>query len=188
MTDSSNNQRTLIYFPILHTQADLGKMGTTVKQTTAGKEGAPTWELHSQVIEHLWSEIDHVLGHLPLDYAKVRVYQDGLPVCGHELSIVTELAAAGSRNHHLLLRLHEAGAILMGTEEPELLLEEYQLIVQMLQGAESPETNANQLELGRQLLERRDQFIATHLITYQFLPPAKSRQGKVILQAPLQST
>jgi hypothetical protein len=27
-----------------------------------------------------------------------------------------------------------------------------------------------------------------NLITYQFLPPAKSRQGKVILQAPLQST
>jgi hypothetical protein len=36
--------------------------------------------------------------------------------------------------------------------------------------------------------ETYERMSANVLITYQFLPPAKSRQGKVILQAPLQST
>ena len=57
----------------------------------------------------------------------MRVYQDGLAVCGHEQKIVSELAGAGNRNHALLLKLQAQGATLMGTESPELLVEEYQL-------------------------------------------------------------
>jgi chain length determinant protein EpsF len=46
--------------------------------------------------------------------------------------------------------------------------------------------------IDRRIRNRDDVMIGVDLpvllITYQFLPPAKSRQGKVILQAPLQST
>jgi hypothetical protein len=55
------------------------------------------------------------------------IHLEGLPVCGHESEIVADLARAGSRNHRLLLRLREFGAIIMGTESAELLVEEYQL-------------------------------------------------------------
>ena len=59
-------------------------------------------------------------------------YQDGLPVSGHELRIVNELARAGSSNHQLLLRMRLRGATIMGTEAGELLVQEYQLARQLI--------------------------------------------------------
>ncbi len=41
--------------------------------------------------------------------------------------IVSELSASGSRNHRLLMHLMDKGAMIMGTESPELLMEEYEL-------------------------------------------------------------
>jgi len=160
---ASGYTRLLIHFPILHTQQDLGNMGESARQVAADKWGEQTLERNRRAIEQMWLEIDQVLEHLPLRHAQTRVYQDGLPVCGHELAIVTELAAAGSHNHRLLLQLHAAGATLMGTEAPERLLEEYQLMVQTLQGPAAPDIVASRLELGRQLLHRRDESIARRI-------------------------
>ena len=63
---------------------------------------------------------------------KTRIYQDGLPICGFEERIVRELAKAGSSNHQLILRLLDQGAVLMGTEDSQLLMEEYEMQKQRL--------------------------------------------------------
>ena len=57
------------------------------------------------------------------------VYNDGLPICGEalELKIVKELVAQGSKNHILVHKLIQRGAKLVGTESPELLLNELNL-------------------------------------------------------------
>lgn len=73
-----------------------------------------------------------------LPYPRVRLYQDGLPVCGREVEITTDLARAGSRNHQLLLRVMERDATLMGTESAELLVRDYRLIKQMLEARHKP--------------------------------------------------
>jgi hypothetical protein len=93
----------------------------------------------------------------------VRVYQDGLPVCGHEREIVTELAAAGSRNHKLLLSLLARGAVLMGTESADLLVEEYQLASAALAAGRTPHAKARRDRLHDTLLERRDRYIADRI-------------------------
>ena len=78
----------------------------------------------------------------------------------------TDLAQAGSRNHQLLLKLKQKGAVLMGTESAELLVEEYQLVKQVL-AEEMSRGSARQAAQGKtmqdSLLKRRDQFIGRRI-------------------------
>jgi hypothetical protein len=128
--------------------------------------GKRQWELSRQAIEQAWTTIEQVVTQLEVPYDRVRLYQDSLPVCGREREIVTELAASGSRNHQILLRLMERGAILMGAESPELLVEEYRLVNSLL--AAQPAGGAvkatpEQQEQSRMLLQKRDSYIAQRI-------------------------
>jgi len=134
-----------------------------VKSSRVGRYGLArgAW-----LVNKTWDEIDRAVDTLPKPASQVRVYQDGLPVCGNEQQVVAELAAAGSRNHRLILRLVERGAILMGTESTELLLEEYQLALAALapRGPRSALRWAGrEKSLGESILERRDQFIGARI-------------------------
>jgi hypothetical protein len=126
--------RTLIYFPVIHTPGEMGALRTSIQQATIRKLGRSGWKRTVDRIQAMWTEIERAIEALDLPAGKVRLYQDGLPVCGREEEIVAELAQAGSRNHQLLLRLKERGAVLMGTESAELLVQEYQLARQALAG------------------------------------------------------
>jgi len=90
----------------------------------------------------------------------VRIYQDGLPVCGRELDIVREVAQRGSRNYALILELLERGAVLEGTESPDLLRQEYEHIRSAL-AKESAPTRTGELRASEseRLLRERDEFI-----------------------------
>ncbi len=117
-------------------------------------------------IDQVWTEIEAAIAALDLSFDRVRLYQDGLPVCGREVEIVTELAQAGSRNHQLLLRLMARGAILMGTESGDLLVQEYQLAKQSLTSTPAPGCRGGGATPGLasdNLLQRRDQFIAQRI-------------------------
>ena len=160
---SRARMRRLIHIPIVHTQADMGTLRKSVRRVVVGKLGEEAWTRNIQAIQRFWEGVsDDVLG-WKLPYQRVRLYQDGLPVCGREVDIVKHLVQAGSRNHQLLMGLMEKGATLMGTESPKLLLQEYELIQQML-AAGDPEAaariEAQQKELSLRLLERRNRYIA----------------------------
>jgi hypothetical protein len=157
--------RTLIYLPIVHTPDDMGALKESVAQATLKKIGRAGLARKAAAIEQIWTEIEAAIAALPLSFDRVRLYQDGLPVCGREVEIVTELAQAGSRNHQLLLRLMARGAVLMGTESGELLVQEYQLARQSL-AAGSPRAAGVAAALRASsdpLLQRRDQFIAQRI-------------------------
>ena len=111
--------------------------------------------------------MEHCFG-FELDWSQVQLYQDGLPVCGKEERIVKELAQAGSANHRLLLELMARGAKLIGTESPDLLVEEYELSRQLLVDASPDAEVAN---LSRDLLDRRDSFIVSRID--ETLPPSR---------------
>jgi hypothetical protein len=115
------------------------------------------------VVDKMWEEIESVSANLPVTPGTVRVYQDGLPVCGHEQKIVSELAGAGNRNHQLLLKLQARGATLMGTESPELLVEEYQLATAAYAAGATIRTEPRQKHLRDALLEKRDRYIADRI-------------------------
>jgi hypothetical protein len=163
---STQSTRSLVWVPIIHTEADQGSMSEAIRQLHVRKLGRKRWEQHVQAIEDKWRRIEQTIENLNLDYAAVRLYQDGLPVCGHESAIVAELARAGSRNHALIGKLLERGARLTGTESPELLLEEYEMARQVLVSlARRPARPASrsQQEASQRLLQRRDRFIARRI-------------------------
>jgi hypothetical protein len=162
---ASGDARTLIYFPIVHTQADMGALKESVARVTLNKVGRAGLARKTAAIDQIWTEIEAAIDALPLSFDRVRLYQDGLPVCGREAEIVTELAQAGSRNHQLLLRLMTQGAVLMGTEEGDLLVQEYQLARQSLttRPPRAAGLAASRRALSQALLQGRDQFIARRI-------------------------
>ncbi|MCX5892512.1 MAG: hypothetical protein NTW80_05975, partial [Deltaproteobacteria bacterium] len=99
------SSRRLIYLPILHTQADMGALKDSVARAGLEKLGRVGLSRKLAAIEQVWEDIEACLDGLDLSFDRVRLYQDGLPLCGREAEIVTDLAQAGSRNHQLLLRL-----------------------------------------------------------------------------------
>ncbi|MGA2001249.1 MAG: hypothetical protein ABSG52_14765 [Terriglobales bacterium] len=160
-------RRTLILIPIIHTEADMGALREPIQRMKAAKLGEKSLERNSEMVNRLWTQIEQTIEGLAISYERVRVYQDGLPVCGRELEIVSELAKAGSRNHQLLLKLKEKGATIMGTESSELLVEEYQLLQQAFAEPRSkvPARAVSQGRILDSLLQRRDQFLAARINT-----------------------
>jgi hypothetical protein len=135
--------RTLIVIPIIHTERNIGSLfGEQFKSA-----------------DEIWRGIRRMIAELELPYASVRLYQDALPLCEKESDIVKEIAARGSQNHRLLVDLMEQGARLVGTEDPKLLLQEYQFLQDALgSGKQGPENQRH--DRSRNLLSERDRFIA----------------------------
>jgi hypothetical protein len=143
----------------------MGALQESVVRATLEKAGRAGLFRKAAAIDKIWTEIEGVIDSLALAFDHVRLYQDGLPVCGREAEMVTELAQAGSRNHQLLLRLMARGATIMGTESGDLLVQEYQLAKQSL-AARPPRAAgvaAQRRALTEALLQRRDRFIAQRL-------------------------
>ena len=158
--------RILYHYPIVHSQSEMGAFSETIRKVTLEKLGESVWRQKVGLIGEMWRGIEESVDALALDYSQTRVYQDGLPVCGRESEIVSEIAGLGSPNHQLLLRLQEKGAALMGTESPDLLLEEYELLKKVLQGENAKEVSqaeAMQEEASNLILKRRDTFIAERI-------------------------
>lgn len=158
--------RVLIYIPIIHAQEDLGGLGEAVRRATTQQMGQRGFYHKTRVIEERWTQIEKALDALKLDFSKVRLYQDGLPVCGREAELVVRLAQTGSRNYRLLEKLMDRGAVLMGTEAPELLEQEYELAKAGL----SPSARERALTAAaggpgrpQTLLQARDRFIAQRI-------------------------
>lgn len=156
-------KRILFYFPVIHTIEDLGGLGASVQKARITTSGRMAAHRAAASIAKLWDEIERVASQMHVTPGRVRVYQDGLPVCDHVAEIVADLAAAGSRNHRLLQKLGERGAVLMGTESPELLVEEYQLAGAMLSAGVPAGTREKGNSLRDILLENRDRFIASRI-------------------------
>ena len=154
--------RKLIYVPIVHTAADMGSLLSATKAEFLRKYGDREWAEHNRTIRSFWEGLRQRVIGLKLDYAHTHVYQDGLPVCGKELDITADLARQGSENHRLLLWLVDQGAHLVGTEDPQILVEEYELTREALTAPEGEQRKAaieTYKSKGKELLDRRDEYI-----------------------------
>ena len=165
---ADTQSRRLIWVPILHSQADLGSIRDSVANVAKNELGPRVWALHLEAVDELWSEIRRRIVSAGLEFGRVRVYQDGLPVCGYELDIVRELARNGSANCRLVLELVEKGAHLTGTESPALLRQEYELIrkaVNEPHARTAGRAAGRHHQESRQVLQERDRFIAQRIAT-----------------------
>jgi hypothetical protein len=161
--EADSGHRELIYLPIVHNLADMGALRESVKQASVRKIGRQSWKRKQDLIEKLWDDIESALDGVSVDMNKVRIYQDGLPISGKEEDIVKDLADSGSRNHRLLLRLMAKGGVLMGTESPELLLEEYEMAKRGLSAGGEAAKKVNETPGSTSLLQRRDKFVAERI-------------------------
>lgn len=150
--------RELILIPVVHTPEDLGSQRKAVERQYVAHFGQAQWQSHLQAITEFWEGLEQQVLSLALDFTRVRLYQDGLPVCGRELDIVTDIARDGSRNHRLLLTLLEKGASLEGTEEISLLMEERERLLE--QRNTQPDSGGYD-----ELMQRRDAYIAARIDT-----------------------
>jgi len=158
-TPCSQDCRTLVVVPVIHTLEDLGSIGQKVMSTDSGSDA-----VKSEKIAAIWERIADRIEHRHMDFKTIRLYQDGLPVCGQEMRIACDMAKKGSLNHRLLLRLVERGATIVGTESAALLMEEYKLIVNSMDGGKPvAEPVAAPDEKFRTLLEKRDRAIASRI-------------------------
>ena len=160
------DKRELIYIPIVHTAKDMGDLSDSIRQAAVKVLGKQSLKQKDQLVNQIWTAIEQAIDALELPFEKVRLYQDGLPICGREMEIVTDLANNGSRNHRLLEQLIRKGAVLMGTESAELLLEEYRLIKQTVSGRHGGKGSQTPCDLHKKadiLLKKRDHFIAQRI-------------------------
>ncbi len=143
----------LIYVPVMHSSVEMGSAAGAYKAAFVARFGERKWQERCDEFDAIWGNIAAAIDALNLDPTTLKLYQDSLPLCGKEVQLIRDLAAQGSHNHRLLAALIDKGATLIGTESPELLLEEYRL----LQSAErAPEQAAA-------LLQERDTFIAKRI-------------------------
>lgn len=120
--------------------------------------GRAAWKAHTEAIADMWRAIEEKMEALHVDWRGVRIYQDGLPVCGREEEIVNELADLGSPNHRLIASLLRRGAELEGTEDPSLLRKEYDSL-----DAQIHRRSTAARPVVIELLEARDRYIAARI-------------------------
>ncbi len=150
--------RRLIHVPIIHSLEDFGSQQEAIRRAYVGRYGIRAWPQHLEGVKQFWKDVRHAVRRLAPTAATLRIYQDGLPVCGREAQLVRELAAQGSENHRLLLALVERGARLMGTEDPDLLRQEHERARNLEALPEAAPTARYD-----ELMERRDHDIAARI-------------------------
>lgn len=152
--------RRLIYVPIVHSEADFGSLTHSVRKKYIDRFGLSGWRKRLKCVDDFWQEIRKRVLVLEIDFNKLKIYQDGLPICGRELEIVRDIAVQGSKNHLLLMELAERGATIMGTEDAQFLVEEY---LRLRDGLERTTKSRDRVSPGDDLLSRRDLHIARRI-------------------------
>lgn len=147
--------RKLFYIPIIHTSEDLGSHLAEAKKEYTTKYGLSKWGDHIKTVDKFWQGLREALLTLPVNYKNVKLYQDSLPVCDRELQIVEKLARDGNTNYQVLIELVKKGAIVIGSEDPKLLIEERNRIIE--NGVVDP------VNIYDDLMERRDSYIAQRI-------------------------
>ena len=155
--------RVLIHIPIVHTETEMGTLAKEIGSRLAKELGPRLLQQRETAVDSLWDTIEAMLAEIDLPHAKVRIYQDGLPVCGREMEIVNELAIAGSRNHRLIAELAKKGATTTGTESAELLIEEYRRVKEILAQSDAAAKPGHKIDAGAALIHKRDRFIAERI-------------------------
>jgi pheromone shutdown protein TraB len=159
--------RKLVYVRIVHTSADMGSLGEELIQLAISKIGREKWEENQRLIEKFWDELEKEIFQLNLDLEQTRIYQDGLPCEGEMgMKIVRSTAGLGSKNYQIIEKMVAKGARIVATENPELLIEERNLALDILKDSSTAEKEeATKKYIARKdiLLEQRDAYIASKI-------------------------
>ena len=157
--------KTLIYIPVIHTSADLGSLAGDVTKKGIADLGEDVWREHQKTVERFWDAVSDYFD--SIDVSGMKVYQDGMIAEGDVgEKIVEEGAKSGSRNYELVARLLKRGAILVKTEDFNLVKEERDKLLKITQAKTKLEKLFGFIRYKltkNTLLNKRDRFIAQRI-------------------------
>ena len=142
-------ERSLIYVPVLHSPGDMGSLASVIPRPAD----------YGAQVGRYWDAVEADFRAMRRRWEEIRVYQDGLPDTRADI-VARIVADVDSPNYRLLRWLAGQGAVVVGTEDPVLLQEEYELLK-----ASVTDPAARQAYAARAagLLESRDRYIATRI-------------------------
>ncbi|MBA4391539.1 MAG: hypothetical protein C0399_11475 [Syntrophus sp. (in: bacteria)] len=157
--------RRLLYVPIIHTEADLGSVGEDIAKRGLREFGETLWKRHQETVLGFW---DAIAGYFDsIEVSGFKVFQDGMVADGETgMTIVQEVVKTGSRNYQIISELIRKGAILVKTEDINLVREERDWILRITQAKNRAQKldAALKYKLAKNnLLEKRDKFIAKQI-------------------------
>ncbi len=157
--------RRLLYVPIIHTEADLGSVGKDIAARGLREFGETLWKRHEETVLGFW---DAIAGYFDsIHVAGFKIYQDGMVAGGETaMTIVQDVLHTGSRNYQIISELIRKGAVLVKTEDLNLVKEERDWILKITQEKSRTQKLAAALKYKlakNTLLERRDKFIAKQI-------------------------
>jgi len=157
--------RRLLYVPIIHTEADLGSVGKDIAKRGVKEFGETLWKKHETTVLGFWEAIEGYFDSIQV--SGFKVYQDGMAAGGETATaIVQEVLQTGSRNYQVISELIRKGAILVKTEDLNLVREERDWILKITQAKNRTQKLDAALKyklVKNNLLERRDKFIAKQI-------------------------
>lgn len=157
--------RTLIYIPIIHTSADLGSLAGDVTKRGIADLGEDVWKEYQRTVEGLWDVITDYF--TSLDVSGMKIYQDGMVAEGKiGEKIVEESLNLGSRNYQLVSRILKKGAILVKTEDFNLVKKERDRLLKIMQAKTIAEKILGFIRyklIKNILLNKRDKYIAKRI-------------------------
>lgn len=158
--------RTLIYVPIIHTSADLGSLAKDVTKRGIADLGQEVWKEHIKTVEDFWDAI--ALYFNSIYVFGMKIYQDGMVAEGEVgEKIVEEGIKSGSKNYEVISRLLEKGAVLVKTEDFNLVKEERDRLLKITQAKSitAKLLGFMKYKLTKNiLLNKRDKFIAKRIV------------------------
>jgi len=157
--------RKLYLVPILHMSADMGSLTSTLDETAKAELGQEVWQKHKGAVSSFWDSIGPFFD--ALDVKGFKIYQDGMVANGADgLRIIKEGISQGSKNFEIIGKLLERGVVLVKTEDPVLVKQEYAYIAKIAHSKSPKEKEVWALRYkvaqGR-LLRQRDDFIAKRI-------------------------
>ncbi len=157
--------RTLIYVPVIHTRADLGSLADNVIKRGIADLGEDFWKGHEKTVEGFWEAI--IKYFKSFETAEFKIYQDGMVAEGEMgQKIVEEGVKSGSKNYEIISSLLQKGAILIRTEEFNLVKEERDRLSAITQAKSSARKITAVIKyklIKNRLLGKRDGFIAKRI-------------------------
>ncbi|MEI6434756.1 MAG: hypothetical protein WCP32_07920 [Bacteroidota bacterium] len=159
--------RTLIYVPIIHSKADMGSFGQALNNISVSAVEKNKLQKHNDTINGYWDAIESWFENIDISVKGIKIYQDGMFVDGEmAMKIIDEGVKSGSKNSVIVSKLIGRGAILIRTEDFNLVKSEYDELQTILKS----KTNIYKLFLLFRynvlkpiFLIRRDKFITCRI-------------------------
>ena len=157
--------RELYLVPILHMSADMGSLASALDETAKAEFGQEVWQKHKGAVSSFWDSIGQFFD--AMNVKGFKIYQDGMVANGADgLRIIREGISQGSKNYEIIGKLLQRGAVLVKTEDPVLVKQEYAYIAKIAHSKSLKEKEVwalrYKLAQGR-LLRQRDDFIAKRI-------------------------